>query len=217
MLEGNTNKTWWNWKNSIGPLKDRPGFPGVWEYQQTNGLGLVEYFEWAEDMNLQIGEDQTHSVSITPPTTNPSLPSRRSLGRPRPQRRHNPTLPPPTLHRQRPRRTRIHPRPRHLDLGFPPRLPRPPIALCPLRRRNRQRRLARRQRNRLDLVQRRPFPALPRRNQRSVSRSPNHCECGEFGSGQGQGCAWTEYYGWAAFSCRYVRLASSSHLPPPLF
>ncbi|KAK4498903.1 hypothetical protein PRZ48_009413 [Zasmidium cellare] len=54
MLEGNTNATYWDWKDSIGPLKDRPGFPGVWNYQQTNGLGLVEYLEWAEDMDLQI-------------------------------------------------------------------------------------------------------------------------------------------------------------------
>lgn len=57
MLEGNTNGTYWDWKNSIGPLKDRPGFEGVWGYQQTNGLGLVEYLEWAEDMNLQMGKD----------------------------------------------------------------------------------------------------------------------------------------------------------------
>lgn len=55
MLEGNTNTTHWDWKDSIGPLKDRPGFPGVWNYQQTHGLGLVEYLEWAEDMDLQIG------------------------------------------------------------------------------------------------------------------------------------------------------------------
>jgi alpha-L-arabinofuranosidase len=55
MLEGNNNKTWWDWKDSIGPLKDRPGFPGVWGYQQTNGLGLVEYLEWAEDFDADFG------------------------------------------------------------------------------------------------------------------------------------------------------------------
>ncbi|KAK4236112.1 putative alpha-n-arabinofuranosidase a protein [Achaetomium macrosporum] len=54
MLEGYTNKTWWNWKETIGPLKDRPGYPNVWGYQQTNGLGLMEYLELAEDMNLEI-------------------------------------------------------------------------------------------------------------------------------------------------------------------
>ncbi|KAF2265364.1 glycoside hydrolase [Lojkania enalia] len=54
MLEGLTNDTYWDWKDTLGPLKDRPGFQGVWGYQQTHGLGLMEYLEWAEDMNLQI-------------------------------------------------------------------------------------------------------------------------------------------------------------------
>ncbi|KAF1918718.1 glycoside hydrolase superfamily [Ampelomyces quisqualis] len=53
MLEGLTNDTYWDWKNSIGPLKERPGFQGVWGYQQTNGLGLMEYLEWSEDMGLE--------------------------------------------------------------------------------------------------------------------------------------------------------------------
>ncbi|PVI00291.1 glycoside hydrolase family 51 protein, partial [Periconia macrospinosa] len=54
MLEGNTNRTWWDWKDTLGPLKDRPGFEGVWNYQQTHGLGMLEYLEWAEDMDLEI-------------------------------------------------------------------------------------------------------------------------------------------------------------------
>lgn len=55
MLEGLTNDTYWDWKDTLGPLRDRPGFQGVWSYQQTHGLGLMEYLEWAEDMDLQIG------------------------------------------------------------------------------------------------------------------------------------------------------------------
>ncbi|KAL6704410.1 hypothetical protein ACN47E_008262 [Coniothyrium glycines] len=54
MLEGLTKDSYWDWKDSLGPLKDRPGFQGVWGYQQTNGLGLMEYLEWAEDMGLEI-------------------------------------------------------------------------------------------------------------------------------------------------------------------
>ncbi|USW55231.1 Putative alpha-L-arabinofuranosidase, glycoside hydrolase superfamily [Septoria linicola] len=54
MLEGLTNDTYWDWKDTLGPLKDRPGFQGVWGYQQTHGLGMMEYLEWAEDMDLQI-------------------------------------------------------------------------------------------------------------------------------------------------------------------
>ncbi|KAI6829415.1 putative vacuolar segregation protein [Hortaea werneckii] len=51
MLEGNTNETYWDWKKTLGPLRERPGFPGVWGYMQTNGLGLMEYLELAEDIN----------------------------------------------------------------------------------------------------------------------------------------------------------------------
>ncbi|KAK6840360.1 glycoside hydrolase family 51 protein [Apiospora arundinis] len=54
MLEGNNRNSWWDWKNTLGPLKERPGFSGVWSYQQSNGLGLMEYLELAEDMELEI-------------------------------------------------------------------------------------------------------------------------------------------------------------------
>ncbi|KAI0529778.1 alpha-N-arabinofuranosidase A [Xylaria digitata] len=54
MLEGNRNTSYWDWKDSIGPLKDRPGFSGVWGYQQTHGLGLLEYLEFAEDMGMEL-------------------------------------------------------------------------------------------------------------------------------------------------------------------
>ncbi|KAH9903745.1 alpha-L-arabinofuranosidase [Xylariomycetidae sp. FL2044] len=54
MLEGLTNTSWWDWKNTLGPLKDRPGFSGVWDYPQTNGLGLMEYLEFAEDLGMEL-------------------------------------------------------------------------------------------------------------------------------------------------------------------
>ncbi len=53
MLEGLTTKTWWKWNETIGPLKDRPGMAGVWGYQLTTGLGLVEYMEWCDDLNME--------------------------------------------------------------------------------------------------------------------------------------------------------------------
>lgn len=56
MLEGNDLAHWWDWKDTLKPLRYRPGFQGVWDYQQTHGLGLMEYLYWAEDMGLQIGE-----------------------------------------------------------------------------------------------------------------------------------------------------------------
>lgn len=55
MLEGNTLTSWWDWKDSLGPLKERPGFAGVWQYQQTHGLGLLEYLQFAEDLNMELG------------------------------------------------------------------------------------------------------------------------------------------------------------------
>lgn len=54
MLEGLTQSTLWDWKDSLGPLRNRTGFQGVWGYQQTHGLGLLEYLYWAEDMGLDI-------------------------------------------------------------------------------------------------------------------------------------------------------------------
>ena len=53
MLEGLTTKTWWKWNETIGPLKDRPGMAGVWGYQLTTGLGLVEYMQWCDDLNME--------------------------------------------------------------------------------------------------------------------------------------------------------------------
>lgn len=55
MLEGLDNTSWWDWKDTLGPLKERPGFQGVWGYQQTHGLGIMEYLEWSEDMELEVG------------------------------------------------------------------------------------------------------------------------------------------------------------------
>ena len=54
MLEGLDNATHWDWKDSLGPLHQRPGFQGVWNYQQTHGLGIMEYLLWAEDMGLEV-------------------------------------------------------------------------------------------------------------------------------------------------------------------
>ncbi|RYP13832.1 hypothetical protein DL765_006704 [Monosporascus sp. GIB2] len=54
MLEGLSNASWWDWKDTLGPLKDRPGFSGVWNYPQTHGLGLMEYLLFAEDLNTEL-------------------------------------------------------------------------------------------------------------------------------------------------------------------
>jgi alpha-N-arabinofuranosidase len=65
MLEGLTHGSEWDWKDTLGPLRYRPGFQGVWGYQQTHGLGLVEYLEWSEDMDLEIGEHDNNISRTT--------------------------------------------------------------------------------------------------------------------------------------------------------
>ncbi|KAI9827420.1 MAG: hypothetical protein M1819_006961 [Sarea resinae] len=52
-LEGQTLAEHWKWNETIGPLKDRKGRIGDWGYWNTNGLGLLEYFYWCEDMEIE--------------------------------------------------------------------------------------------------------------------------------------------------------------------
>ncbi|WP_330267353.1 LamG-like jellyroll fold domain-containing protein [Streptomyces griseorubiginosus] len=53
-LEGNTIATRFNWKNTIGPVWERPGhMDDAWGYWSTDGLGLMEYLHWVEDMKAQ--------------------------------------------------------------------------------------------------------------------------------------------------------------------
>ncbi|KAF2113834.1 glycoside hydrolase superfamily [Lophiotrema nucula] len=52
-LEGPNLQYPWNWNETIGPLKNRPGRPGVWGYQTSDGLGLVDYLNWCTDMELE--------------------------------------------------------------------------------------------------------------------------------------------------------------------
>lgn len=52
-LEGYSPAQRWKWWEAIGPLKDRPGRVGDWSYYNTQGLGLLEYLEWTEAMNIE--------------------------------------------------------------------------------------------------------------------------------------------------------------------
>jgi alpha-N-arabinofuranosidase len=52
-LEGDTFKDWYDWKKTIGPLVDRPGHQAPWTYYSTDGLGLLEFFEWCEDLRIE--------------------------------------------------------------------------------------------------------------------------------------------------------------------
>ena len=52
-LEGDTLKDWYNFKETIGPLVDRPGHQAPWTYWSTDGMGLLEFLEWCEDLKIE--------------------------------------------------------------------------------------------------------------------------------------------------------------------
>lgn len=52
-LEGNAFNQRFNWKETIGPVEQRPGHPSPWGYWSTDGLGLLEFAEWCEDLNME--------------------------------------------------------------------------------------------------------------------------------------------------------------------
>jgi alpha-N-arabinofuranosidase len=52
-LEGDEIQDRFDWKNTIGPLVDRPTHPSPWRYQSSDGMGLLEFLEWTEDLNIE--------------------------------------------------------------------------------------------------------------------------------------------------------------------
>jgi alpha-L-arabinofuranosidase len=52
-LEGDTIATRFDWKKTIGPLDQRHGHPCPWGYRSTDGMGLLEFLEWCEDMKAE--------------------------------------------------------------------------------------------------------------------------------------------------------------------
>jgi alpha-N-arabinofuranosidase len=52
-LEGDHIDQRYEWKKTIGPLVDRPTHPSPWSYHSSDGLGLLEFLEWCEDLKMQ--------------------------------------------------------------------------------------------------------------------------------------------------------------------
>jgi alpha-N-arabinofuranosidase len=52
-LEGNRIESRFDWKKMIGPLVERPTHPGTWSYHSTDGMGLLEFLEWCEDLKME--------------------------------------------------------------------------------------------------------------------------------------------------------------------
>jgi alpha-L-arabinofuranosidase len=51
-LEGDQIDERFDWKNTIGPLVDRPTHRSPWNYQSSDGMGLLEFLEWTEDLKI---------------------------------------------------------------------------------------------------------------------------------------------------------------------
>jgi alpha-L-arabinofuranosidase len=52
-LEGGTIATRFDWKKMIGPLVDRPTHPTTWNYHSSDGMGLLEFLQWCEDLHME--------------------------------------------------------------------------------------------------------------------------------------------------------------------
>jgi len=52
-LEGMTVQDRFDWKKTIGPVVDRAGHQGPWFYWSSDGLGLLEFLEWCEDLKVE--------------------------------------------------------------------------------------------------------------------------------------------------------------------
>ena len=52
-LEGDTVEERFDWKATLGPLVNRPTHRSPWEYQSTDGMGLLEFLEWTEDLKIE--------------------------------------------------------------------------------------------------------------------------------------------------------------------
>jgi alpha-N-arabinofuranosidase len=52
-LEGDTVDERFDWKATIGPLVDRPTHRSPWGYQSSDGMGLLEFLEWTEDLKIE--------------------------------------------------------------------------------------------------------------------------------------------------------------------
>jgi len=52
-VEGNKIDEHFPWQKTLGPIEDRPGHPCCWGYRSSDGMGLLEFLEWCEDMHAE--------------------------------------------------------------------------------------------------------------------------------------------------------------------
>jgi alpha-N-arabinofuranosidase len=52
-LQGNDFANRFDWKKTLGPLEERVGHMSPWGYRSTDGVGLLEFLGWCEDLNME--------------------------------------------------------------------------------------------------------------------------------------------------------------------
>ncbi|HSY18569.1 MAG TPA: alpha-L-arabinofuranosidase C-terminal domain-containing protein [Candidatus Acidoferrales bacterium] len=52
-VEGDYFNERFNWKETIGPVEQRPGHRSCWGYWATDGFGLPEFLGWCEDLHME--------------------------------------------------------------------------------------------------------------------------------------------------------------------
>jgi alpha-N-arabinofuranosidase len=52
-LEGDHIPERFEWKKTVGPWVDRPTHISPWGYHSSDGMGLLEFLEWCEDLKIQ--------------------------------------------------------------------------------------------------------------------------------------------------------------------
>ena len=52
-IEGSNFANRFNWKTMIGPWEKRPGHQSPWGYRSSDGMGLLEFLEWCEELNME--------------------------------------------------------------------------------------------------------------------------------------------------------------------
>jgi alpha-L-arabinofuranosidase len=74
-LEGQTIATRFDWKKTLGKLTERPGHKGPWGYRSTDGMGLLEFLEWSEDLKVEpvLGVYAGYSLHDKPVVAGPEL------------------------------------------------------------------------------------------------------------------------------------------------
>jgi len=75
-LEGKTVDSHFPWKQTLGDLSLRPGHAGTWGYPASDGMGLLEFLEWAEDIGAEpvlavyagysLPNDTNHAGTVIP-------------------------------------------------------------------------------------------------------------------------------------------------------